>query len=98
MMPLLLAHLEPSTPQTEPSVAQLGTTRHQAGMSHLISCVLFSAQYPIIFDMYWERLPCKDPEMLRGLSGLPELQITTAILVISTVITSCCQKTTCSWN
>ncbi|CAE6957549.1 unnamed protein product [Symbiodinium sp. CCMP2592] len=25
-------------------------------MSHLISCVLFSAQYPIIFDMYWECL------------------------------------------
>ncbi|CAE7252317.1 unnamed protein product [Symbiodinium microadriaticum] len=28
----------------------------EAGMSHLISCVLFSAQYPIIFDMYWECL------------------------------------------
>ncbi|CAE7364042.1 unnamed protein product [Symbiodinium natans] len=28
----------------------------EAGLSHLISCILFSAQYPLIFDMYWECL------------------------------------------
>eukprot|EP00913_Durusdinium_trenchii_P014160 g13288.t1 len=25
----------------------------QAGMSEILSCMLFSAQYPVIFDMYW---------------------------------------------